>query len=81
LRGVEPLADPDCYQLHEGLGSYTVGHDTITFGPGTGCVEPVHMDPGERYTFLRGNLTPDGLRVYLTGRSPIRYRLVMRLSQ
>lgn len=36
------------------------------------------MDPGERFTYLSGSLTPDGLRVYLTGRSPLRHTLRLR---
>lgn len=77
LSGVEQLDAPGNYQLVEGTGAYTVGSDRIEFGPGNGPTR-VSMDPGERYTHLNGSLTPDGLRVYLTGRSPARYTLRLR---
>jgi hypothetical protein len=80
LSGAHPLGDADCYQLIDGFGAYTVGADRISFGPGNGAgpLQPVAMDPGERYTYLRGSLTPDGVRVYITGRSPLRYLLKLR---
>jgi hypothetical protein len=67
------------YQLVSGTGSYTVGSDRIEFGPGNGAAR-VGMDPGERYTYLGGSLTPDGQRVYLTGRTPGRQTLQLRTS-
>jgi hypothetical protein len=36
------------------------------------------VDPGERYAWLSGSLTPDGVRVLITGRSPLTYRLTLR---
>jgi hypothetical protein len=36
------------------------------------------MEPGERYTYLGGSLVPDGVRVYITGRAPVRYVLQLR---
>jgi hypothetical protein len=80
LAGVAPLSDADDYQLIEGFGSYTAGDDRIEFGPGNGIDsrQPVSMDPGEYYTYLGGSLVPDGVRVYITGRSPIRYVLKLR---
>lgn len=81
LTGVAPLTAPEEYQLVEGTGSYTVGADTIRFGPGSGSgpLQPVAMDPGERYTYLGGSLVPDGLRVYLTGIAPARFTLILRI--
>jgi hypothetical protein len=79
LAGVEALDAPGNYQLVSGTGSYTVGADRIEFGPGNGAAR-VTMDPGERFTYLNGNLTPDGLRVYLTGRTPNRQTLTLRTS-
>ncbi|HZX07417.1 hypothetical protein [Kribbella sp.] len=69
LSGVDAVDADGNYQLVSGTGSYTVGDDRIEFGPGNGPAR-VAMDPGEQYTYLGGNLTPDGLRVYLTGRTP-----------
>ncbi|TDW17349.1 hypothetical protein [Kribbella kalugense] len=77
LSGVEPL-DGD-YLLASGTGVYTVGADRIEFGSGNGAAR-VAMDPGERYTYLNGSLTPDGLRVYLTGRTPGQQVLRLRTS-
>jgi hypothetical protein len=77
LAGVEALGTPGNHQLVAGTGSYTVGSDRIEFGPGNGATR-VTMDPGERYTYLGGSLTPDGLRVYLTGRTPGRQTLQLR---
>ncbi|WP_458164561.1 hypothetical protein [Kribbella sp. WER1] len=68
LSGVSELDADGNYQLVAGTGSYTVGEDRIEFGPGNGPAR-VAMDPGEQYTYLGGNLTPHGLRVYLTGRT------------
>jgi hypothetical protein len=79
LIGVEQIDAAGNYQLVEGTGAYTVGTDRIEFGPGNGATR-VSMDPGERYTQLNGSLVPDGLRVYLTGRSPTRYTLQLRAA-
>ena len=82
LTGVEP--DPaggaDNFQLVSGDGAYTVGSDTISFGPGNGAglKQPIAMDPGEKYTYLGGNLVPAGQRVYITGEVPFRYTLSLR---
>jgi len=79
LSGVDQLDAAGNYQLASGTGSYTVGTDRIEFGPGNGATR-VTMDPGERFTYLNGSLTPDGLRVYLTGRTPNRQTLTLRTS-
>jgi hypothetical protein len=80
LTGVVPADGDGNFQLVEGEGAYTVGADTITFGPGngSGLRQPIAMDPGEKYTYLGGNLTPAGLRVYITGEVPFRYTLRLR---
>ncbi|GAA4965727.1 hypothetical protein [Kineococcus glutinatus] len=67
-------------QLVEGWGSYAVGGDVIRFGPGTGAGprQPVIADGGERYTWLRGSLTPEGVLVYLTTTVPRRWTLSLR---
>ncbi len=78
--GVVPATGDDNYQLVEGQGTYTVGGDTITFGPGngSGLRQPIAMDPGEKYTYLGGSLVPAGQRVYITGEVPFRYTLRLR---
>lgn len=79
--GLEPVAGAeDTYQLVSGEASYTAGGDRITFGPGNGKggKQPPVVEPGERYTWLNGSLTPDGIRVLITGRSPLTYRMTLR---
>ena len=75
-RGPGPAAT-DNFQLVSGEGAYTVGTDTISFGPGNGAglKQPIAMDPGEKYTYLGGSLVPAGQRVYITGEVPFRYTL------
>ena len=80
LTGVIPAGGDGNFQLTSGEGSYTVGADTIRFGPGngSGLRQPVAMDAGEKYTYLGGNLVPSGQRVYITGEIPFRYTLSLR---
>ena len=80
LTGVVPASGDGNFQLVDGDGAYTVGADTITFGPGnsSGIRQPIAMDPGEKYTYLGGNLVPAGQRVYITGEVPFRYTLRLR---
>ncbi|GAA0951673.1 hypothetical protein GCM10009554_53530 [Kribbella koreensis] len=79
LGGVDALDADGNYQLVGGTGVYSVGEDSIEFGPGNGATR-VAMDPGEQYTQLNGSLVPDGLRVHLTGRAPAYYTLNLRAS-
>lgn len=79
--GLEPVpGSPDTFQLVSGEATYTVGTDHITFGPGNGKGgrQPAVVDAGERYAWLNGSLTPNGVRVLITGRSPLTYRLTLR---
>ncbi len=80
LTGVVPATGDGNFQLVTGEGAYTVGTDTITFGPGNGSSirQPIAMDPGEKYTYLGGSLVPAGQRVYITGLVPFRYTLSLR---
>lgn len=78
--GLTPVAgQADTYQLVSGEAAYTVGDDRIVFGPGNGAggKQPPVVDAGERYSWMNGSLTPDGIRVLITGRSPLRYRLTI----
>lgn len=79
--GLEPVAGAEgTYQLVSGEATYTVGDDHLTFGPGNGKGggQPPVVDPGERYTWMNGSLTPDGIRVLITGRAPLTYRMTLR---
>jgi hypothetical protein len=79
--GLEPVpGQPGTYQLVFGEAVYRVGDDEITVGPGNGKGphQPPVVDPGERYTWLDGTLTPPGPRVLITGRSPFHHRLRCR---
>ncbi|MEO6244486.1 MAG: hypothetical protein ABIQ12_03540, partial [Opitutaceae bacterium] len=68
LHGVEPVAGvKDAFFLRTGTGRYTLGADTIEFGPG--LVE-------HTYTQVRGALPKwDGPSVYLTGVTPFDFTL------
>ncbi len=68
LHGVEPVTDvKDAFFLRAGTGRYTLGADTIEFGPG--LVE-------HTYTQVRGALPKwDGQSVYLTGATPFDFTL------
>lgn len=70
LTGVEPIAGTsDAFLLRQGTGSYTVGSDTIEFGPGR--VE-------HTYTQVRGAVPKwDGQSVYLTGLTPFKATLTI----
>jgi hypothetical protein len=81
LRGAEPVSgQPDTYQLVSGYGTYTVGDNVIEFGPGNGSGprQPAVVDAGERYSWMGGSLSVSGMRVLITGRSPLTYRLALR---
>lgn len=77
--GLERVSD-NTYQLVHGEAVYTVGEDRIIFGPGNGKGgrQPPVVDPGERYAWLGGSLTPDGIRVLITGRTQTTYCLTLR---
>ena len=70
LTGVEPVPRlTDAFLLRSGTGKYTVGDDTIEFGPG----QVAHS-----YTQVRGALPKwDGQSVYLTGLTPFRTTLTI----
>lgn len=70
LEGVEPVASvKDAFLLADGTGRYSVGADTIVFGPGRA---------EHSWTQLRGALPKwDGLSVYLTGFTPFTTTLTL----
>jgi hypothetical protein len=60
----------DAHLLKSGSGRYTVGEDTISFGPGRA---------DHTWTQLRGALPKwDGQSVYLTGFTP--FRMTLQIS-
>lgn len=80
--GVEELADEEgmkTYHLLEGMGTYSVGGDTVTFGPGNG-EGLIQADAGEQYTWMGGSLVLEGQKVYITGTSPLKYTLSLGFS-
>ena len=80
LTGAEPRtspAEPDTFFLKSGTARYTVGPDTIEFGPGSFGSARVSLT-GEDYSWRGGQLRAEGLRVYLTGVTPFRHTLVIR---
>ena len=70
LTGVEPVDHVDnAFLLRAGTGRYTVGDNTIEFGPGR---------TDHTYTQVRGALPKwDGLSVYLTGLTPFKTTLTI----
>lgn len=76
--GVEPReAEPDTFLLKGGTGRYTVGADTIEFGPGAYGPSRINLS-GEEYSWRNGQLRAEGQRVYLSGVTPFRHTLVIR---
>ncbi|MBT1680938.1 hypothetical protein [Curtobacterium aurantiacum] len=65
--------------LAEGTGSYRVGTDVVTFGPGNGSGpgQPAFYAPGQDYAFLGGTDRPRGEHVHVTGRAPGATRIVI----
>lgn len=63
------------YFLEEGMGEYTLGNDTIQFGPGANAHKNVANLEGERYSTHFGSLRSEGLHVFITGLTPFNYTL------
>ncbi|MFD9195330.1 hypothetical protein ACFWCA_44870 [Streptomyces phaeochromogenes] len=74
LEGVRPVPGrPSTFELAEGSGTYTVGRDRITFGPGSAAGPsggPPLFDYGEQFTYLGARDDVPGRKVFLTGRIP-----------
>ncbi|MFJ7996331.1 hypothetical protein ACIQ7D_04040 [Streptomyces sp. NPDC096310] len=79
LTGARRLPGSDAFELVDGEGGYTVGGDTIRFGPGngTGPAQPALFDHGERFTYLGAEDSAPGTRVRITGRVPGVYTLTL----
>ncbi|KKB11367.1 hypothetical protein VE25_13095 [Devosia geojensis] len=73
LSGAEALED-GTFHLIEGEGTYTLGEDRITFGPGNGP-GLIEARPGEQYAWHNGGLSIPGPKVYITAKSPLTYTL------
>ena len=70
LTGVEPGNTNTSFLLPEATGRYTLGEDTIEFGPGL---------RGHSYTQIRGALPKwEGQSVFLTGMTPLHHTLTIQ---
>ena len=63
------------YFLPEAYGRYTLGADTITFGPGIRKHDSIKGLEGELYSTHFGTLRSSGRYVYLTGICPFVHTL------
>ncbi len=68
---------PDNYYLENGIGTYTVGNDIITFGQGLFTHNKVKNIDGEIYTSHFGTLRTQGVHVYITGKTPFKHTLTL----
>jgi len=73
LEGARPLADGG-FHLVEGQASYRLGDERLLIGPGNG-EGVVKVSSGETYSWAGGRLQLPGQRLYVTGRTPLRYAL------
>lgn len=62
--------------LEGGTGEYTLGNDSIRFGPGTLRHKMITNLEGERYSTHFGSLRTSGMHAYLTGITPFNHTLV-----
>lgn len=77
LEGVIPAGeDSDNYFLEDGKGSFSMGKDTINFGPGQKDHERISRLDGEKYSVHFGSLRTEGKHVYITGTSPFTHQLI-----
>lgn len=74
LTGVSEAENGNSF-LENGVGEYTLGDDSIRFGPGAVSHKSITNLEGERYSTHFGNLRTEGLHVYLTGITPFKHKL------
>ncbi len=65
------------YFLKSGLGVFSVGADTIKFGPGKCEHLNVENLDSEEYTYHQGSLRTNGEHVYITGFTPFYYKMTI----
>ncbi len=70
-------SQPNNYFLQNGIGLYTFGKDTITFGNGTYSHNRLRGIDGEVYSTHFGTLRTQGMTVYLTGKTPFKHTLTI----
>jgi hypothetical protein len=68
---LEEDAESRISMLKSGFGKYSVGADSIEFGPGESAHRFVNLE-GHSYAAHRGSLKPGGHCVYITGFTPFR---------
>ncbi len=77
LRGaLEEKTKDKIYLLREGTGRYTVGENTIEFGPGSIEHEELNLS-GSSYLAHGATLRPNGICLYITGFTPFRRTLTI----
>ncbi len=76
LTGTEIDSDNN-YFLNEGFGEYSIGSETIKFGPGKVEHKRVSRLESEQYAYHQGSLRTDGLHVYLTGYTPFNHKMTI----
>ncbi|MEZ0487414.1 hypothetical protein [Fibrella aquatica] len=78
LKGVKKLdGEPENYALESGSGTYSIGSDSIQFGPGTFQHTKLTGLEGELYGTHFGTLRTPGQHVYLTGLTPFTHTITI----
>ena len=68
---------PDNLFLENGMGTYTFGSDSISFGPGNFKHNRLRSLDGEIYTSHFGTLRTEGTHVFITGKTPFKHILTL----
>ncbi|WP_405382584.1 hypothetical protein [Maribacter sp. LLG6340-A2] len=80
LSGTTSL-DSDKHVLKSGFGTYKVGEDSITFGPGLYTHDRVSRLESEQYGYHNGTLQTDGEHVFITGHTPFNHSMTIHSAQ